>query len=50
MNLHGTIAEDELLGTMSDRKLANQLGRTLVAVRTRRVAKQIPVFDPQVRP
>jgi hypothetical protein len=42
-------AEDELLGTMTDRKLAKRLGRTVVAVRVRRVRLRIPIMDSKFR-
>jgi len=42
-----TQAEDELLGTMADRRLARRLKRTFHSVRSRRIKKGIPVFNPR---
>jgi hypothetical protein len=40
--------EEELLGTMSDRKLARQLNRTVDSVAARRRARRIPIFHSKI--
>jgi hypothetical protein len=42
-----TRAEEELLGTMPDKRLARRLNRSAETVRTRRANKGIPVFNPK---
>ena len=39
--------EEELLGTMPDRRLARRLKRSVESVAARRVAKRIPIFNPK---
>ena len=40
-------AEEQLLGTMPDARLAHRLKRSVETVRTRRAHKGIPVFGPK---
>ena len=40
-------AEEELLGTMPDRKLARRLKRSVLSVASRRRARHIPIFHPK---
>ena len=42
-----TAAEEELLGTLPDERLARRLKRSAETVRTRRAHKGIPVFNPK---
>jgi hypothetical protein len=42
-----TLAEDGLLGTLTDREFARQLNMSYTAVRARRHKKGIPVCNPQ---
>ena len=42
-----TPAEEQLLGTMTDERLARRLKRSVETVRTRRAHKGIPVFHPK---
>jgi DNA-binding CsgD family transcriptional regulator len=42
-----TPAEEELLGTMADERLARRLKRSVETVRTRRAHRGIPVFNPK---